>query len=171
MDEQTKNLRVREYRVRRALQRQRLVLSRSRRRDRRAADFGTYVIANSSGRVVAGEVGDKGLSIAEVEEWVNTQRVTPVRMRPNELQPIVDHHDRIINVLGQMIDERIGPGWSEVADCRSDLLARYGGIRAWREEQDADHLEIIAAQAELIEDQVFLVSVLFAEGCIDDPAP
>jgi len=57
-------LKIRETRLRRAARRQRLVLTKIRRYDRRAADYGTYNLADMlTGAVIARE-----LSINEVAE-------------------------------------------------------------------------------------------------------
>jgi len=60
---------VRENRVRRAADRQGLRLSRTRRRDPLAVDFGTYTLTDTSGTVVAGP-----LTIDEVEKYLSTPR-------------------------------------------------------------------------------------------------
>jgi len=62
---------VREIRARRAAERQGLTLSKSRRRDVRALDFGTFTLADSrTGEQVAGPLA----SIEEVETYLNTPR-------------------------------------------------------------------------------------------------
>jgi len=55
---------VRENRLRRAAARQGLTLSRSRRRDPRALDFGRYWLANDQGTI---QGNPAGLTIDEVE--------------------------------------------------------------------------------------------------------
>jgi hypothetical protein len=60
---------VRENRLRRAARRQGLVLEKSRARDPRAVDFGTYQLRDGSGRVVAkGRTRTAyGLSLDQIE--------------------------------------------------------------------------------------------------------
>lgn len=55
---------IKENRLRRAAKRQRLFLTKSRRRDPRAADFGTYTLTDENSVVVAGP----GLSLDEIEK-------------------------------------------------------------------------------------------------------
>ena len=61
---------IRENRLRRMAQRQGLVLSRSRRRDPRALDFGTYMLlsAKTSAVVAQGVESGYGLSLDDVEQ-------------------------------------------------------------------------------------------------------
>lgn len=60
---------VRENRLRRAAARQGLVLVKSRTRDTRAVDFGTYQLRNEAGDLVAGGNvrGGFGLSLDQIE--------------------------------------------------------------------------------------------------------
>jgi hypothetical protein len=62
---------VRERRARRALARQGYRLSKTRRRDTRAVDYGTYAILPASGR---GQSVASGLSLDRVERWVDGER-------------------------------------------------------------------------------------------------
>lgn len=61
---------IRENRLRRMAERQGLVLSRSRRRDPRALDFGTYMLLNAktSAVVAQGSESGYGLSLDDVEQ-------------------------------------------------------------------------------------------------------
>lgn len=61
---------VRENRLRRAADRQRLRLKKSRRRDPRAADYGTYMLTDpySNTVVASGFQSGYGLTLDEVEE-------------------------------------------------------------------------------------------------------
>lgn len=61
---------VRENRLRRAARRQGLVLEKSRSRDPKALDFGTYHLRDGSGRVVAKDKtrAAYGLSLDQIEE-------------------------------------------------------------------------------------------------------
>jgi hypothetical protein len=59
---------VRENRVRRMAERQRLQLVKSRRRDPKAYDFGRYWLHDQSGEVVVG--GDDGTNLDEIERWL-----------------------------------------------------------------------------------------------------
>ena len=60
---------IRENRLRRAAQRQELVLVKSRSRDPLAVDYGTYQLRDKSGKVIlAGTVrGGFGLSLDQIE--------------------------------------------------------------------------------------------------------
>jgi len=60
---------VREIRLRRAADRQGLRLSRSRRRDPMALDYGTYTLTDTAGTIVAGP-----MPIDEVEVYLQTPR-------------------------------------------------------------------------------------------------
>jgi hypothetical protein len=80
VDAERRALRTREARLRRAAQRQRAELVKSRRRDPRAWDYGRYwlivpgleaVIGAGSGTGMAGDT--PGLSLDEVEEWLTRQ--------------------------------------------------------------------------------------------------
>ncbi|MFE0532042.1 hypothetical protein ACFW0V_31015 [Micromonospora parva] len=61
---------VRENRLRRAARRQGLTLEKSRSRDPKALDFGTYHLRDESGKVIAkgGTRAAYGLSLDQVEE-------------------------------------------------------------------------------------------------------
>lgn len=59
------NDKVRENRLRRSAARQGLTLTRSRRRDPRAVDFGRYWLANGDGEI---QCDPEGLTIDQVEE-------------------------------------------------------------------------------------------------------
>ncbi|WP_431881545.1 hypothetical protein [Micromonospora chalcea] len=59
------NEKVRENRLRRSAARQGLTLTRSRRRDPRAVDFGRYWLASSDGEI---QCDPEGLTIDQVEE-------------------------------------------------------------------------------------------------------
>ncbi|MFH5825013.1 hypothetical protein [Georgenia sp. AZ-5] len=70
---------VREQRVRRAAEHQRLRLSRSRRRDTRAVDYGKYTLTDvDTGAVVFGgpEPYMYSATLDEVEEYLNRPRQT-----------------------------------------------------------------------------------------------
>ncbi|GAA3267740.1 hypothetical protein [Streptomyces lavendulae] len=56
---------IRENRLRRMAARQRLTLTRSRRRDRRAADYGLYWLTNPAGERVT---DSGGVTIDEIEQ-------------------------------------------------------------------------------------------------------
>lgn len=64
---------VRENRLRRAAQRQGLILARSRRRDPRATDYGTYMLVDPSTNFVVahGLQSGYGLSLDEIENALN----------------------------------------------------------------------------------------------------
>jgi len=83
VDAERRALRTREARLRRAAQRQRAELVKSRRRDPHAWDFGLYwLIDPAAGEVIGaagspGMVGDyPGLSLDEVEEWLTREQTT-----------------------------------------------------------------------------------------------
>ncbi len=69
-------LKVTENRIRRAAQRQGLMLQKSRRRDPRAYDYGTYrLIDGRHNALVAGDqVSSYGMTLADVEETLNGRR-------------------------------------------------------------------------------------------------
>jgi hypothetical protein len=70
-------VKARENRLRAAAARQRMTLIRSRRRDRRAWDYGRYWLVPERGRVIGGRraVGDPpGLTLAEVEAYLTRPR-------------------------------------------------------------------------------------------------
>jgi hypothetical protein len=60
---------IRENRLRRAAQRQGLTLAKSRRRDTRASDYGTYMLVDGSTNFVVanGLQSGYGLSLDEIE--------------------------------------------------------------------------------------------------------
>jgi len=64
---------IRENRLRRAAQRQGLTLAKSRRRDPRATDYGTYMLTDTSTNTVVAHGGQSGygLSLDEVESALN----------------------------------------------------------------------------------------------------
>lgn len=64
---------IQENRVRRMAERQGLTLSKSRRRDPKALDFGGYMLINAStNTVVAGsDPSPYSLSLDEAEGWLN----------------------------------------------------------------------------------------------------
>ncbi|MHB8297969.1 MAG: hypothetical protein ACYDDW_05245 [Dermatophilaceae bacterium] len=64
---------VRENRLRRAAQRQGLTLAKSRRRDTRATDYGTYMLVDPSTNAVVAHGGQSGygLSLDEIESALN----------------------------------------------------------------------------------------------------
>ncbi len=63
---------VRENRLRRAAARQRLVLKKSRRRDPRAPDYGTYMLVDQNNALVTGDQNyGYGLSLDEIERALN----------------------------------------------------------------------------------------------------
>lgn len=59
---------VRENRARRMAQRQGLTLNKSRRRDPRAIDFGTYTLSDANNVIVAGE----RMTLDEVESYLTS---------------------------------------------------------------------------------------------------
>jgi hypothetical protein len=65
--------RVRENRLRRAAQRQGLMLAKSRRRDPRATDYGTYMLVDPSTNAViaSGSQSGYGLSLDDVDKALN----------------------------------------------------------------------------------------------------
>lgn len=67
---------IRENRLRRAAERQGLLLQKSRRRDPRAVDFGTYMLvdANTNAVVASGLQSGYGLSLDEIEEELSEGR-------------------------------------------------------------------------------------------------
>lgn len=67
---------VRENRLRRAAERQRLKLEKSRARDRRAVDYGTYRLVDpyNNAVVAAGAPGDYGMPLDEIERELNNPR-------------------------------------------------------------------------------------------------
>jgi hypothetical protein len=64
---------VRENRLRRAAQRQGLTLTKSRRRDPRATDYGTYMLTDTSTNAVVAHGGQSGygLSLDDIETALN----------------------------------------------------------------------------------------------------
>jgi hypothetical protein len=67
----TTNFKVIENRARRMAERQGLELMKSRRRDRRATDFGTYMsIDASTGELVYGAHSGYGLSLTEIYAYL-----------------------------------------------------------------------------------------------------
>ncbi len=63
---------VRENRLRRAAERQGLVLKKSRRRDWRALDFGKYWLADANLNLL--ETPEEGMNLDEIEAWLNEGR-------------------------------------------------------------------------------------------------
>jgi hypothetical protein len=59
---------IRENRLRRAAQRQGLALTKSRRRDERAWDYGTYFLSDQS---TTGMVTDQYCTLDDIEEHLN----------------------------------------------------------------------------------------------------
>ena len=64
---------IRENRLRRAAQRQGLMLTKSRRRDPRATDYGTYMLVDQQTNAVVayGLQSGYGLSLDEIETALN----------------------------------------------------------------------------------------------------
>ena len=64
---------VRENRLRRAAQRQGLTLAKSRRRDTRATDYGTYMLVDqqTNAVVASGSQSGYGLSLDDVDKALN----------------------------------------------------------------------------------------------------
>ena len=64
---------VRENRLRRAAQRQGLALTKSRRRDPRATDYGTYMLVDqqTNAVVASGSQSGYGLSLDDVDKALN----------------------------------------------------------------------------------------------------
>jgi hypothetical protein len=73
-DAEAQRDKVRENRVRRALQRQGYVLVKSRARDPRALGYGQFLIADQQNNIVAGGHGPSGfdLTIDDVERWAKS---------------------------------------------------------------------------------------------------
>lgn len=67
-DEQAEK--IRENRLRRMADRQGLRLHKSRRRDYRALDYGTFIISDDRNRLVYGEWPTSGLTLDEVEKYL-----------------------------------------------------------------------------------------------------
>ena len=69
---------VRENRLRRMAERQRLALRKSRRRDPNAYDHGTYAIIDPSTNAVATflEGQEFGLTLDDVEAWLTSDKAT-----------------------------------------------------------------------------------------------
>lgn len=62
------SIKVRENRLRRAAQRQGLILRKSPRRDHRAVDYGTYMLVDANtNTIVASNQSGYGLSLDDVE--------------------------------------------------------------------------------------------------------
>jgi hypothetical protein len=81
----TDSLKVHENRLRRVAHRQGLSLAKSRRRDTRAYDFGTYRLLDiNSGSVVWGDTQGYGMSLDEIEAALNEWNVAPP---PTSQQP------------------------------------------------------------------------------------
>ena len=70
MDPQIRARRTWEFRVRRALRRQGMVLAKSRARDPLGLDHGRYVVADRHGANLAGMFPGDGLTLDEVEAWL-----------------------------------------------------------------------------------------------------
>lgn len=85
---------VKENRVRRMAERQGLSLSRSRRRDRLATDYGGYMLADArTGSTVAGgHPFAFSLSLDEAEAWLKT----PPEDRPRDPALDAEHQPRLI---------------------------------------------------------------------------
>lgn len=62
---------IRENRLRRAAQRQGLTLTKSRRRDPRATDYGKYMLVDQDHNVVASGADFYGLSLDDVDKALN----------------------------------------------------------------------------------------------------
>ena len=73
MDDLSPAEKVSENRLRRVAERRSLRLMKSRRRDRRARGFGTYMLvdADTEEVVAAGQAGEFGLTLNEIEEWLD----------------------------------------------------------------------------------------------------
>jgi len=67
---------VRENRLRRMADRQGLVLKKSRRRDPRALDYGSYWLIEPRTNAVATFLGgdEHGLTLVQVEDWLTTDK-------------------------------------------------------------------------------------------------
>jgi hypothetical protein len=63
---------IRENRLRRMAERQGLALQKSRRRDPRAVDFGTYMLVDTNSNAVVATVGEDGygLTLNAIEAWL-----------------------------------------------------------------------------------------------------
>lgn len=69
---------VRENRLRAAVQRQGYVLVKSRRRDPRARDYGAYMIVNPvAGTIEAGDLSYGGMNLDDVENWLARDEDAP----------------------------------------------------------------------------------------------
>lgn len=67
-EDNTKEVKARENRLRRMAKRQELILIKSRRRDWRAPDYGTYILADYNNWLVSGE----RCSLDDIEELLTT---------------------------------------------------------------------------------------------------
>jgi hypothetical protein len=66
---------IRENRLRRAAQRQGLALTKSRRRDPRAHDYGTYMLHDTeTGGVLVSTPSGYGMSLDDVEAFLTSER-------------------------------------------------------------------------------------------------
>jgi hypothetical protein len=94
VDEQTR-LKVRENRMRRAVARQGLFLSKSTRRDPRAVDYGCwYIIDPHSEQIIAGDQSRLS-SLEDVERWVMRQpRSSRAPMNTHGVEPWVMRQPR-----------------------------------------------------------------------------
>ncbi|MGH3380230.1 MAG: hypothetical protein ACRDP6_36405 [Actinoallomurus sp.] len=63
---------VRENRLRRAAERQGYQLTKSRRRDPRAVDFGAYWIVDPNTNSIAAGDSNTGMSLDDVEAWLTS---------------------------------------------------------------------------------------------------
>jgi len=71
---ESQSLKVRENRLRRALERQGRRLVKRRRKDRRAKDYGRYVIVfERSGEIVNTDMERKPLTLAQAERWADME--------------------------------------------------------------------------------------------------
>jgi len=91
--------RVLENKVRRALERQEFRLSRNRRRDPRASDYGLYTVTDP----LLGPI-DKPMTLIEVIEWLNAgvpaEALSPTTPRITNGAAIVLH--RVLDYLGEV---------------------------------------------------------------------
>lgn len=81
------NEKVRENRLRRAAKRQGLMLVKSRRRDRRASDYGTYGLIDPNRNAwVAWRGGGFGMDLDQVEAWLARPRRPKRKLRTDARQ-------------------------------------------------------------------------------------
>lgn len=122
--------RVRENRARRAVERRGYALQRCRRRDPSAWDHGTYQIIDPhhADMLVVGDIRGFGLSLADVEEWLNR---TAGLERPVNPKEIADMRAFLINLRDEAaaainrLDESPPSSESEYLNEKARLMAAF----------------------------------------------